>query len=160
MTFRRVAESYAPFRGYWTSRHVPHGLRRGLLSFALPGLARRGQAAPPAPPLPAQDLSWWRRRRRLRSAMMLPALFSVALWGQANLTTTWVNGLQMAAVLHGSTGLAVTNDSPAEPGETLVLQGSGFSGGAQILVAGAAVDTTVIDDGVAAADRRTGSGAH
>jgi uncharacterized protein GlcG (DUF336 family) len=79
--------------------------------------------------------------------MMLPALFSVALWGQANLTTTWVNGLQMAAVLHGSTGLAVTNDSPAEPGETLVLQGSGFSGGAQILVAGAAVDTTVIDDG-------------
>jgi uncharacterized protein GlcG (DUF336 family) len=79
--------------------------------------------------------------------MMLPVLFSAALWGQANLATIWVNGLPAAVVLHGSTGLPVTDSSPAEPGETLILQGSGFSGGAQILVAGAAVDTTVIDDG-------------
>src|ERR1039458_3017873 len=79
--------------------------------------------------------------------MMIPALFTAALWGQASLTTNWVNGLQMAVVLHGATGMAVTDGSPAEPGETLILQGAGFSGGAQILVGGASVDTTVIDDG-------------
>ena len=79
--------------------------------------------------------------------MMIPALFTAALWGQASLTTNWVNGLQMAVVLHGATGMAVSDGSPAEPGETLILQGAGFSGGAQILVGGAAVSTTVIDDG-------------
>ena len=79
--------------------------------------------------------------------MMIPALFTAALWGQASLTTNWVNGLQMAVVLHGATGMAVTDGSPAEPGETLILQGAGFSGGAQILVGGASVDTTVIDGG-------------
>ena len=79
--------------------------------------------------------------------MMIPALFTAALWGQASLTTNWVNGLQMAVVLHGATGMAVSDGSPAEPGETLILQGAGFSGGAQILVGGAEVSTTVIDDG-------------
>jgi uncharacterized protein GlcG (DUF336 family) len=96
---------------------------------------RAGQAAPPAPP------------RRPLFLMMLPALFAAALWGQANLATNWVNGLPAAIVLHGSTGMPVTGALPAEPGETLILQGSGFSGGAQILVGGAAVDTIVIDDG-------------
>ena len=61
--------------------------------------------------------------------MMIPALFTAALWGQASLTTNWVNGLQMAVVLHGATGMAVSDGSPAEPGETLILQGAGFSGG-------------------------------
>jgi len=57
-----------------------------------------------------------------------------------------VNGLPAAAVLHAATALPVTTSSPAEPGETLIAQGSGFSGGAQVLVAGAPVDTTVLDD--------------
>src|ERR1019366_9562758 len=69
--------------------------------------------------------------------MMIPALFTAALWGQASLTTNWVNGLQMAVVLHGATGMAVSDGSPAEPGETLILQGAGFSGDAQFVLPGA-----------------------
>jgi uncharacterized protein GlcG (DUF336 family) len=72
---------------------------------------------------------------------LLPAAIA-----QLTLSSNMQNGLPMAAVLHADSLLAVTNDLPAEPGETLILQGSGFLNGAQILVDGSPQDTTVLDD--------------
>ena len=84
--------------------------------------------------------------RRIRGLLPCVLLAAAPLWGQASLASNWVNGFQMAAVIHAATGIPVDNTTPAEPGETLIVQGSGFWNGVQVLVAGSAVDTTVLDD--------------
>jgi uncharacterized protein GlcG (DUF336 family) len=73
------------------------------------------------------------------------ALLPLALCAQPAILTELRNGVTRAVVLHRS-GDAVTDELPAQPGETLTVQGSGFGDGAQILIAGAPVDTTTVDD--------------
>jgi uncharacterized protein GlcG (DUF336 family) len=76
------------------------------------------------------------------------ALLPLAIAAQPSINTELRNGVTRAVVLHRS-GDAVTDEMPAQPGETLLVQGSGFADGAQILIAGAPVDTAAIDDGTA-----------
>jgi uncharacterized protein GlcG (DUF336 family) len=73
------------------------------------------------------------------------ALVPLALCAQPVINTALRNGVTRAIVLHRS-GDAVTDEMPAQPGETLTVQGSGFAPGAQFLIAGAPVDSTVLDD--------------
>jgi uncharacterized protein GlcG (DUF336 family) len=73
------------------------------------------------------------------------ALLPLALCAQPAINTELRNGVTRAIVLHGS-GDAVTDEMPAQPGEPLTVQGSGFAAGAQILIAGTPVDTAAVDD--------------
>ena len=50
---------------------------------------------------------------------------------------------------HVSTGAPVTDDAPAQPGETLLVQGSGFGTDVRILASSKAADTTPVDDSTA-----------
>jgi uncharacterized protein GlcG (DUF336 family) len=72
---------------------------------------------------------------------LLPA-FALA---QPSIQTELRNGVLRAVVLHQS-GDPVTDDAPAQPGETLTLQGTGFSAAPQLLIAGAPADSTPLDD--------------
>jgi uncharacterized protein GlcG (DUF336 family) len=71
--------------------------------------------------------------------------FPWALCAQPAIQTELRHGVVRAVVLHPS-GDRVTDDSPAEPGETLTIQGSGFSAAPQLLVAGQPADSTPVDD--------------
>jgi uncharacterized protein GlcG (DUF336 family) len=84
-------------------------------------------------------------KMRLTPFFLLPA----ALWAQPQIAAQMVNGVPQALALHSADGSAVTFSAPAEPGETLILQGSGFSTGPQLLLGGAPVDATVMDDATA-----------
>ena len=70
--------------------------------------------------------------------------FPISLLAQPTIQTQLRNGVIRAVVLHSS-GAPVTDDSPAEPGETLTVQGTGLST-AQLLVAGNLTDSTALDD--------------
>lgn len=74
--------------------------------------------------------------------LLLPS----ALFAQPDIRTQTLNGVERAVVWHAATGDAVTDDAPAQPGETLVVQGHGFGTAVQILAGGATADTTTIDD--------------
>ena len=76
------------------------------------------------------------------------ALLPLVLCAQPAIRTELRNGVTRAIVLHLS-GDLVTDEMPAQRGETLTVQGSGFTNGAQILIAGSPVDTTAIDDATA-----------
>src|SRR5215472_372370 len=71
-------------------------------------------------------------------------LFPISLLAQPAIQTQLRNGVIRAVVLHSS-GAPVTDDSPAEPGETLIVQGNGLST-AHLLVAGNPTDSTALDD--------------
>src|ERR1700686_3093177 len=73
------------------------------------------------------------------------ALLPLSVLAQPAIRTELRNGVTRAIVLHRS-GDPVTDEMPAQPGETLTVQGSGFADGAQILIAGSPADTTPIDD--------------
>ncbi|HXB73232.1 MAG TPA: heme-binding protein [Candidatus Acidoferrales bacterium] len=73
------------------------------------------------------------------------ALLPLTLGAQPAILTELRNGVTRAVVLHRS-GDAVTDEMPAQRGEALTVQGSGFTDGAQILIAGSPADTTLIDD--------------
>jgi hypothetical protein len=72
-------------------------------------------------------------------------LLAASLSAQPALRTELRNGVVRAVVLHPS-GDPVTDDAPAQPGETVRLQGSGFTEATQILIAGAAADSVPLDD--------------
>jgi uncharacterized protein GlcG (DUF336 family) len=76
---------------------------------------------------------------------LLLFLLPCALFAQPAIQTSLRNGVVRAVVLHPS-GNPVTDDSPAEPGETLTIQGSGFSAAPQLLIAGQPADSTPLDD--------------
>src|ERR1700682_2174534 len=76
-------------------------------------------------------------------------LLPMALCGQPSIRTELRNGVVRAAVLHAASGQAVTDDAPALPGETLLVQGAGFVNGVQVLLGGAAALTTVLDEATA-----------
>ncbi|HEY1339273.1 MAG TPA: heme-binding protein [Bryobacteraceae bacterium] len=73
-------------------------------------------------------------------------LLPLALCAQPSIQTEVRNGVVRAIVLHQS-GDVVTDSSPAQPGEALTIQGSGFSNAPQLLVAGQPADSMPIDDG-------------
>jgi uncharacterized protein GlcG (DUF336 family) len=73
--------------------------------------------------------------------LLLPLLVNA----QPSIQTELRNGVVRAVVMHQS-GDAVTDDSPAQPGETLTIQGSGFAAAPQLLIGGAPADSTPIDD--------------
>src|SRR4051794_20574892 len=75
-------------------------------------------------------------------------LLPLALGAQPAIRTELRNGVTRAVVLHRS-GDAVTDELPAQPGETLTVQGSGFGPDAQILIAGSPVDAAAIDEATA-----------
>ena len=81
---------------------------------------------------------------RIIALMLLP----FALCAQPAISTVLRNGVLRAVVLHRS-GDAVTDEMPAQPGETLTVQGTGFVAGAQLLIAGSPVDTAAVDDSTA-----------
>ena len=81
---------------------------------------------------------------RIIALMLLP----FALCAQPAINTVLRNGVLRAIVLHRS-GDPVTDEMPAQPGETLTVQGTGFAAGAQLLIAGTPVDTTAVDDSTA-----------
>ena len=71
-------------------------------------------------------------------------LFPALLLAQPALQTELRNGVLRAVVLH-STGDRVTDDSPAQPGESLTLQGTALTA-AQLLIAGQPADSVALDD--------------
>src|ERR1043165_193711 len=73
--------------------------------------------------------------------LLLPAL----IFAQPAIQTELRNGVMRAVVRHAS-GDQVTDESPAQPGETLTLQGSGLSAAPQLLIAGQPADSMAIDD--------------
>jgi uncharacterized protein GlcG (DUF336 family) len=77
---------------------------------------------------------------------LLLLLLPVTLYAQPAIQTELRNGVVRAVVLHES-GDVVTDSSPAQPGELLTIQGSGFAAAPQLLVAGQPTDSTAIDDG-------------
>lgn len=74
-------------------------------------------------------------------------LLSFSVCAQPTITTQLQNGIVRAVVLHASDLSLVSDDSPAQSGETLILQGSGFGADVLVLTGAAAADTTAIDDG-------------
>src|SRR5215831_7489753 len=72
-------------------------------------------------------------------------LAPMVLFAQPVIQTELRNGVVRAVVLHLS-GDPVTDQSPARPGETLTIQGSGFAAAPQLLVGGAPADSTPLDD--------------
>ncbi len=87
------------------------------------------------------------------------ALFLAAgtLAAQPALRTELRNGVVRAVVLHQS-GAAVTDEAPAQPGETLIVQGQNFTEGSQILIAGAPAETALLDDATAQFTLAAGAG--
>jgi uncharacterized protein GlcG (DUF336 family) len=85
-------------------------------------------------------------------------LFSFTVGAQPTITTQLQNGVVRAVVLHASDLSLVTDDSPAQPGEVLILQGSGFGADVQVLAGATAADTTAIDDGNAQFTLPAGAG--
>lgn len=81
----------------------------------------------------------------MRIAALL--LLSFALLAQPSVSTQLQNGVMRAVVLHATDLTPVTDDSPAQPGEILILQGSGFGGDVQVLAGSDAADTSPINDG-------------
>jgi uncharacterized protein GlcG (DUF336 family) len=75
-------------------------------------------------------------------------LLALSLSAQPALRTELRNGVIRAVVLHQS-GDPVTDDAPAQPGETLIVQGEHFTDTAQILIAGAPANTSPLDDATA-----------
>ncbi len=67
-------------------------------------------------------------------------LLSFTLRAQPTITTQLRNGVVRAVVLHASDLSQVTDDSPAQPGETLILQGSGFGADVQVFAGASAAD--------------------
>ena len=74
-------------------------------------------------------------------------LFPIALCAQPVIATQLQNGVMRAIVLHAADLSQVTDDSPAQPGELLILQGSGFGADVQVLAGASAASTMPIDDG-------------
>jgi uncharacterized protein GlcG (DUF336 family) len=66
---------------------------------------------------------------------------------QPTIATQVQNGVTRAIVLHAADLSAVTDDSPAQPGESLIVQGSGFGADVQVMAGAVAASTTAIDDG-------------
>src|SRR5690349_14083663 len=75
---------------------------------------------------------------------LLLLLVPAALFAQPAIQTELRNGVLRAIALHAS-GDAVTDEFPAQPGETLLLQGAGLAG-AQLFIAGVSAGSTPIDD--------------
>ncbi|HEY1493049.1 MAG TPA: heme-binding protein [Candidatus Solibacter sp.] len=85
------------------------------------------------------------------------AILPAALFAQPAINTELRNGVVRAVVFHRS-GDAVTDEIPAQPGETLTVQGSGFTAGTQLLIAGSPVDTAAVDDSTAQFTLPSGAG--
>ncbi len=79
---------------------------------------------------------------RLAAVILLP----LALGAQPAITTQLQNGVVRAVVLHAADLSQVTDDSPAQAGESLILQGSGFGADVQVLAGASAASTAAIDD--------------
>ena len=86
---------------------------------------------------PVAQASWPAFSKKSRPGGLRYVLYFLAttLTAQPALRTELRNGVVRAVVLHAS-GDPVTDDAPAQPGETLVLQGDNLMG-AQLFVAGA-----------------------
>jgi len=74
-------------------------------------------------------------------------LLPLSLAAQPAIDTQMLNGVTRAVVLHAADLSQVTDDSPAQPGESLILQGSGFGSDVQVMAGATAAVTTAIDDG-------------
>jgi uncharacterized protein GlcG (DUF336 family) len=73
-------------------------------------------------------------------------LLPIELFAQPSIQTQILDGAPRAVARHAATGNLVINEAPAQVGETLVVEGSGFDNTVQILAAGVPVDTVDIDD--------------
>ena len=85
-------------------------------------------------------------------------LFPPALAAQPAVNTQMIYGELRAIVLHAADFTQVTDDSPAQPGESLILQGSGFGADVQVMVGATAAATTQIDGGDAQFTLPAGAG--
>ena len=80
----------------------------------------------------------------MRSAVLI-AFFASIVFAQPVLRTEMRNGIERASLLHGKSGEPVTDDAPALPGETLILEGKGLVEGLAVLVADATVAVVFMD---------------
>ena len=78
------------------------------------------------------------------SILLLAAL---PLAAQPVLRTQLRNGIERADLLHASTGEPVTDDNPAEIGETLAAMAEGIDGAVTVLVEDASVEGTLVEAG-------------
>ena len=85
----------------------------------------------------------------MRQGKLWLMLLPWALGAQVSIQTQVQNGVVRAVVLHAADATAVSDDAPAQPGESLLVQGSGFGADVQVLVGATAAATTLIDDGTA-----------
>src|SRR5712692_6178540 len=79
---------------------------------------------------------------------LLIVLAGLTLHAQPALRTELRNGVIRAAILHAS-GDPVTDELPAQPGETLTVHGTGFSEATQLLVRGVPAGTIAFDENTA-----------
>ena len=80
---------------------------------------------------------------RVAAILLLP----LVLCAQPTIATQMRNGVVRAVVLHAADLTPVTDDSPAHPGESLILQGSGFGADIQVMAGPSTAATAAIDDG-------------
>ncbi len=78
-------------------------------------------------------------------SVVLMALFASFVFAQPVLRTEMRNGIERASLLHAKSGEPVTDDAPALPGETLILEGEGLVEGLTVLVGDAAVAVVLMD---------------
>jgi uncharacterized protein GlcG (DUF336 family) len=71
----------------------------------------------------------------------------LALTAQPAINTQLLGGNTRAVVLHSADFSQVTDASPAQPGEPLILQGSGFGSDVQVLAGAELASTLPIDNG-------------
>ena len=82
----------------------------------------------------------------LPQILILAILLSLNLSAQPILKTEMRNGIERAAILHAKTGTPVTDDLPALPGETLIVEGTGLTGNLAILLADSIITGIILDE--------------
>ncbi len=102
------------------------------------------------------------------SAKWMLILLPVSLFAQPAIQTKNIGSMQRAMVWHTSTydhrrhlmrkSIPVTEHAPALPGETLVVEGSGFDGTLRILAGGESAKTKIISDDTAQFNLPSNSG--
>ena len=111
-----------------------------------------GQAIPPARSLasevfiPISKTLHDIRQFCLPQILILSIFISLNLSAQPVLKTEMRNGIERAALVHAKTGTPVTDDSPALPGETLIVEGTGLTGNLAILLADSINTGMILDD--------------
>ncbi len=111
-----------------------------------------GQAIPPARSfasevfIPISKTLHNIRQFCLPQILILAIFISLNLSAQPVLKTEMRNGIERAALLHAKTSTPVTDDSPALPGETLIVEGTGLTGNLTILLADSINTGMILDD--------------